>query len=383
MEKSRVALVHCDSYDKKIVRAAVERGLDLLGGLDQFVHADEKIVLKPNVLAGDRPERSISVHPMVFRAVAEAALRITKNLSYGDSPGFGRVAAQMKKSGIQAVAEELGVPLADFEHGREQTFHDSPFTKKFTIARGVLQADGLISISKFKAHQLTRFTGAVKNQFGCVPGLLKAEFHVKMPNAYDFSKMLTALNLLIKPRLYIMDGVWAMQGNGPRNGETVPMNVLLFSDDPIALDATAARMMNLDPQIIPTSKPGRDWGLGVYDDESIEIIGDPLEQFINKDFDVQRTPPPRVAGVRGVSLVKNWISPRPVIEEEKCVKCGVCVHACPVTPKALNWAGGDKSRPPVYTYSRCIRCFCCQEMCPESAIYVETPWLGKLLRRSF
>jgi len=381
MQKSRVAIVRCDSYNYKDVIAAVERGIDLIGGIAQFVHPNEKILLKPNVLAGGRPERCISAHPQVFMAVAKMVLRRTENVSYGDSPPFGRITSHLKKSGLSAVADGLGIELADFEHGQEVRFHESPFTKSFVIANGVMQADGLISISKFKTHQLTRFTGAVKNQFGCIPGLLKAEYHVKMPNAYDFSKMLIALNLLLKPRLYIMDGIWAMQGNGPRNGKRIAMNVLLFSTDPIALDATAARMINLAPEIIPTSRPGEEWGLGVHRKEAIEIVGDPLEQFLNPDFDIERTPVPIVADRRGVSFIKNLISPRPVIDEEKCEKCGICVKACPVTPKALNWVNDDKSRPPAYTYTRCIRCFCCQELCPESAIHVEMPWLGRFIGR--
>lgn len=98
-----------------------------------------------------------------------------------------------------------------------------------------------------KTHEFQRVTGAVKNQFGCIPGKLKGEFHVKVPGPYEFAKMLVDLNLYINPRLYIMDGIFAMEGNGPRGGSPRKMDVLLFSRDPIALDATVCRLMNLDP----------------------------------------------------------------------------------------------------------------------------------------
>jgi len=218
MEKSKVALVRCESYEPEAVSKAVAKGLDLLGGMSQFIQPDERIVLKPNLLVGDAPDKLIGPHPLVFGAAARQALAVTRNLSYGDSPGFGKPANQARRAGLGAEAAALGIPLADFENGREVQFKDSPFLKHFTLANGVLDADGLISICKLKTHALTRITGAVKNQFGCVPGLLKGEFHIQLPNPLVFGRMLVVLNLYIRPRLYVMDGICAMEGNGPRGG---------------------------------------------------------------------------------------------------------------------------------------------------------------------
>ncbi|RPJ52238.1 MAG: DUF362 domain-containing protein [Chloroflexi bacterium] len=377
--KSRVALVRCSSYDERTVAAAVQKGVGLLGGMEQFIQPNDKILLKPNVLVGDAPTKLVSPHPTVFKAVARLALTVTNNLSYGDSAGMGKPAANMRKPGFAEIAQEMNIPLADFENGREIQFKESPFTRHFTLANGVLDADGLISIAKFKTHQLTRITGAVKNQFGCIPGLLKPGFHIKLPNPLDFAKMLVCLTLLIRPRLYIMDGITAMEGNGPRGGTGRQMNVLLFSADPIALDATMCRMIQLDPLHVPTMQPGRDWGLGTYLDEEIDLVGDPLESFVNSAFNVVRAPVRPVTSSRVVPFFRNLVSPRPEIDLARCNRCGTCVKHCPAQPKAVDWHNGDKSKPPAYKYERCIRCFCCQELCPELAISVETPLLGKIV----
>lgn len=381
MNKTKVAIVRCESYDEALVYDAVKRGIDLLGGMEQFIRPGEKILLKPNILIGDAVEKAIGPHPTVFKAVARLAQAVTPNLSYGDSPSFGKPAAQAKRPQFSQTAEALGIPLADFENGREVVFADSPFVKHVTFANGALDADGIISIAKFKTHGFMIITGAVKNQFGCIPGTLKAEFHIKTPSPIDFGKMLVCLNLYLRPRLYVMDGIIAMEGNGPRGGDLVKMNVMLMSSDPIALDATMCRLIDLNPEFVPTIKPGKEWGLGTYLPEEIDLVGDPLEPLVNKAFKVRREPVRAATTPSGtVTIFKNLVSPRPVIAPALCTHCGTCVNMCPVSPKAVDWHDGDKKKPPTHKYDRCIRCFCCQELCPERAITVQTPWLGRVLR---
>jgi uncharacterized protein (DUF362 family)/Pyruvate/2-oxoacid:ferredoxin oxidoreductase delta subunit len=381
-EKSKVALVTCSSYDEAAVFAAVQRGIELIGGMESYIKSGESIVLKPNILVGETPEKIIGPHPAVFKAVAQLAQAVTPSVSYGDSPAFGKPANHAQKAGLAGTAETLNIPLADFENGREVHFPDSPFIKQFTLANGVLDANGLISIAKFKTHQLTRLTGPIKNQFGCVPGALKAEFHLKLPNPIDFAKMLVCLNLYIRPRLYIVDGIIAMEGNGPRGGDPIKMNVLLFSKDPVAIEVMMCHLINLDPAFVPTIKFGAEYGLGSSQVEEVEWVGDPFEPLIQKRFNVVREPVHPVTSSGMTPFLRNLISPRPVIDTVRCNHCGTCVRSCPVTPKAVDWHDGGRLGSPTYKYERCIRCFCCQELCPERAVSIQTPLLGRILRRS-
>lgn len=379
---SKVALVRCEDYDFSKVKNAVERGLSLLGGESNFAAPGEKILLKPNWLTADPPEKCVSTHPAVIKAVAEVFQSVGAELSYGDSPSFQSPDNASKKTGASAVAAELNIALADFQSGKEVIYKEGHQNKKFTIANGVLDNDALISLPKMKAHAFQRITGAVKNQFGCIPGGLKGEFHVKTPDASDFARMLVDLNSFIRPRLYIMDGIMAMEGNGPRGGIPKKMNVILLSTDPIALDSTVCRLMNLNPELVLTNKVGKEMGAGTYLENEIEILGDPIESFIALDFIVDRKPVKAFNPNGRMKVIKELIVPRPCITPEKCLKCGVCVNMCPVTPKALNWHDGNRINPPAYKYERCIRCYCCQELCPESAINIKVPFIRRVFGKN-
>ena len=373
--RARVALVGCAEYHYPEVRQAVARGLQLLGGLDHLVRPGERIVLKPNLLAPDPPEKCVTTHPAVFKAMAETLQRTGVKVSFGDSPAVGSTALAARRAGLTAVADELGLERADFSRGEEMSFSEGKQNKRFTIAKGVLESDGLISLPKLKTHGLTRMTGAIKNQFGCIPGLLKSEFHVKMPDADNFTRMLIDLNLLLKPRLYVMDGIWAMEGNGPRGGTPRHMGVLLFSTDPVALDATVCRLVNLPPEDVPMLTNAQQMGLGTYQMENIDLLGDRWEGLAHKDF----MKPDKAGTSIQTPWLRNRIIPKPFIDPRRCIQCGICIQGCPVKPAVVDWENEDKTKPPIYDYRRCIRCYCCQEMCPEAAIELRAPWLGKVL----
>jgi len=381
MTKSRVALVRCESYDEAEVGAAVKRGLDLLGGPAAFVKPGEKIVLKPNVLIGTHPDKCVTTHPAVFVAVGRLLKAAGAAVYYGDSSGYGAAEWHLKRAHLKQAGDAEGFTMADFDNGVPVSHHSGVLMKQFTIARGVREADGLVSLPKLKTHGFMRFTGAVKNQFGCIPGLLKPPYHVSLPDPYDFAAMLVDLNTLLRPRVYVMDGVVGMEGNGPHGGRPRRLNVLLFSTDPVALDATACRIVNLDPEVTPTAEAGEKAGLGTYRAENIEILGDALQSFFTADFQARRAAPARQRPSRLNTLTKNLISERPVIDNGKCTRCGTCIEMCPLKPRGVGWPGDDRTRAPSFDYARCIRCFCCQEVCPEGAITVGKPLLGKLMAR--
>lgn len=377
MKKSAVAVVKCEDYVYDNVYDSLNRSIELLGGINGFCRPGERIILKPNLLTGAKPEDAVTTHPAVFEAAANIFKDSGAVLGYGDSPAFGSGDKASRISELTIVSEKLGIEYLDFEDGMNVEFPEGKLVKHFFIAKAVKQWDSLVSISKMKTHGLTRITGALKNQFGCVSGRRKALYHAQFPDSDLFSMMLADLNTLLKPKLFIMDGILAMEGNGPKNGTPKKMNVILASSDPVALDTVFCKLINLDQFLVPTIVRGNLWGLGSCSD--IEIIcEDEFETLISKDFDVNRNPVSTTVSGKGIiRFIKSGMTQRPYIVESNCVSCGHCVSMCPVEPKALNFKKDRKF--PVYDYSKCIRCYCCQETCPHDAIKLKTPLLGKLL----
>jgi uncharacterized protein (DUF362 family)/NAD-dependent dihydropyrimidine dehydrogenase PreA subunit len=379
-QKAKVSLVECCDYDPQRVFNAVQKGVELIGGIGRFVTATEKILLKPNLLVAVAPEKAVTTHPSVLRAVALLCQENKARVSFGDSPAWGSPQSVAARAGLEAVAREIGLEFADFLTPATVSFNQAMIAKQLILARSALEADGIISLAKMKTHGFMRITGAIKNQFGCVPGLRKGEFHVKMPTMEHFAAMLVDINRYLKPRLYIMDGIVAMEGNSPRSGNPRKMNVLLFSSDPVALDAVYCRLINLSPEYVPTMKPAAEGGLGTYRESEIELCGDPFSGLVCPDFDVVRQPVQIFANHFPVYL-KNWISPRPVIDHQLCKNCGSCTDICPLEPKAVRPADSNKETKPGYDYKRCIRCYCCQELCPHGAITIKRPLLSRLIHR--
>lgn len=380
--KGLVALVPCDSYDREKVEAAVRQGVALIGGIGQFAEKDKKILLKPNLLRRAEPDKAITTHPEVFRAVAlllrEAGYT---QLFYGDSPGTGSAVKTAEACGAAAAAEELGIQWADFSTCVETPFPQGHTAKRFFLAKGVLDHSAVFNLCKMKTHALERITGAVKNMYGCVQGYNKGAGHVSYPSADRFAAMLCDLHRLLKPRLHILDGITAMEGNGPASGTPIHMGVLLFSADPVALDSVFCRLVHLNPELVPTNVQGMKAGIGTY--QQVRLLtpeGElPMEEAVlrygKRDFDVYR-------GKEEPPFLKpllRFAKARPVIEKTHCIGCGVCVASCPVEGKAVYQK--EKGTPPEYDYKACIRCFCCQEMCPEKAIVVRKHLLAKLVDR--
>jgi uncharacterized protein (DUF362 family) len=137
MNKSKVAIIRCDTYDEDQVYEAIKAGVDLIGGISSFVYPGETIILKPNVLYGTDPQKCVTTHPSVFKATGKLIMNTKATVYYGDSPSFRKCEWNMKRANLKQVADELDIQLADFDNGRSVSHNDGLLIKSFVIANGV------------------------------------------------------------------------------------------------------------------------------------------------------------------------------------------------------------------------------------------------------
>ena len=376
--KSKVVLLPCREYDEEKIYTLLKQGLDFLGGLENLIPKDAKILLKPNLLKRAEVEKAVITHPVVVGAFA----RILRENGYehivlADSCGHGTTQVVIRGTGMDMYLEKYHIPAIDYSEGVKTVYPQGIQAKEFILPKELLEQDCVISLSKMKTHALERITGAVKNSYGFIYGFHKAKGHTQYPSADSFARMLIDLNKCVAPKLYVMDGILAMEGNGPGSGDPVPMNVLLMSTDPVALDSVFSRLVYLKPEMVPTNYHGEKMGLGTWKEEEIALLtpdgkismAEAVKKYGNPDFHVDRTEVRKNIWTRMAGALKVF-QKKPYIDADKCVRCGICVQSCPVPGKAVDFRKG-KGKLPVYDYRKCIRCFCCQEMCPKKAIKVK------------
>ena len=393
-KKSKVVVLPCETYEEERIYQLMKNGLEELGGVESLIHKEEKILLKPNLLKKAEVEKAVITHPVIVGAFARILReKGYENIVLADSCGHGTTKQVIQGTGMDTYLEKYRIPAIDYTKGVRVENPDGIQAKDFILPKELLEADCVISLSKMKTHALERITGAVKNSYGFIYGKNKAIGHTKYPSADSFARMLIDLNQYVKPRLYIMDGITAMEGNGPGAGDPVAMNVILMSTDPVALDSVFARLVYLKPEMVPTNYHGEKMGLGNCKEENVEVVvasgenpttadrrdvekqcrtismEDLLDKYGNPNFNVDRTQLRNNVWTR-LAKALNIFQKKPYIEADKCVSCGICVNSCPVPGKAVDFRNGRK-HPPVYDYKKCIRCFCCQEMCPKKAIKVK------------
>lgn len=380
---AKVVLKYCPDYTAN-VEEALRTALHELGGMSAFVKPGQRVLLKVNLLMKKRPEEAVTTHP----AVVETVVRLVQEAGgvpvIGDSPGgpytVHALRAIYARSGLKEVAERTGAQLNEDVDQITVPHPEGKIVKSLTVTKSVTDADVVITLSKLKTHGMMTYTGAVKVLFGVIPGLLKAEYHLKMPDIMDFARLLLDISEWVKPALNIMDGVVGMEGNGPSAGQPRNIGALLVSTDPYALDVVAADLIGLKPEKVPTIRAARERGLVSSLDE-IELKGDDRSLWRIKDFKLPKSVSinfldmvPLPVSVR--QFVLDRLRPRPLFQHEQCIGCRDCVNSCPPQALSLNEQGR-----PVVDLEACIRCFCCQELCPRQAVEIVRPWLGRKILR--
>ncbi len=413
-ERPVVAALRCTDYEPRRVELALRRAIDLVGGMALYVKPGQRVVLKPNLLRPASPEAAISTHPSVVRAAIRLVQEAGATPVIAESPGGPFTPIYLRhvyeKSGLRQVAEETGAELS-YDTGVTRVPNpEGGLLKLIDVISAVANADAVINLPKLKTHNLTRLTGAVKNLFGVIPGVTKIGYHSKLSDAVQFSRGLVDIARCVRPVLSIMDGVVAMDGNGPSGGDPYMGQVLLVSPDLVAEDVVAMALVGWEPLSSPPIRVAVEWGLTTGRLEDIELRGDPLSSLKFRNFrpgsatavDPGLVPRRLLRQMRRViavrsrdgrsaadgdiapetydvgtvpSLFRRWATRQLVVTPqagERCTGCRYCLQHCPAG--AIRMVDGRAQMDP----DRCIRCYCCHELCPQLAVELNRPWLGRL-----
>jgi len=377
MDRAKVAIIRAHEYDRAQIRSALEQGLALIGGWNHLIKPGDDVFVKVNHLPPPSPpERAIVTHPVFVEAVLDllketgAAITVGDDIRASDEDGF-------RTSGYRAMCERAGVELVNLKQsGFVKVRCNGHLLETIYLAKAVADADVVINLPKLKTHSLTLLTGGVKNLYGTIPSGLRTRFHGDHPRLEDFCQVLVDIFATAKPMLTIMDGIVAMEGEGPAGGKPRNLGLILASQDAVALDAAAGRIIGLDPTEVLTTRIAHERGLGVGDLRNIEVVGERIESVSLPDFSL-----PASAAGRVVHRLPRFLSQffvclliiRPRVVTQNCVGCAACQNACPVGAIAVRKGKAKIDR------SICIQCMCCHEVCRYNAIVPTRSRAGRIL----
>lgn len=376
-----VSIVKCDSYTPEDCERALSAVLEPLGGLD-WVRSGMRIVIKANLVSAMKPDAAATTHPALLRALTRALQARGASVVIGDSPGGLYNEAYLNRVYRVTGMEETGAELnRDFSQ-RDAVFPEAHVARHFTYTAYLDNADAIISFCKLKSHGMMSLSAATKNLFGAIPGTMKPEYHFRYPDPADFAGMIVDLNSYFKPRLYLVDAVEAMEGNGPTAGTPRHMGALLAGTDCHRLDLVCAALIGLEPMAVPTLRAAANYGFIGETADDVTVAGC-LADFILPDFQrIERgrglqfeTLLPGALGTAFGKVAQKALRSSPWLKKKLCVGCGKCSEICPA--KAITIT----EKKAVIAREKCIRCFCCQEFCPKGAMQVHRPLPARILNR--
>ena len=372
----RVYLAECRDYSAASVKEAVGQVLDGFGGTGGIFRdlTHKKVFIKVNLLSAVPPERAVTTHPAVVEALAQILIDAGAEVTIGDSgttsAGEQALRRLYRVTGMEEVAQRTGAQLALSVSPRRAEYPAGKVCRSFNIISPVLDADFVISAAKLKTHGLAYYTGAVKNLFGCIPGLEKAGTHASHPDKRRFNRLLCDLCGLVAPAFSIVDGVVGMEGAGPLNGNPKEVGVIGGAVNPYALDLAMCECVSFSPRSIPVLSFAADDRLVPRSAQELDLLGGCETSRFKTEF----VPATGGKSVGLAALALGKLAPhrlREAIRERRspwplfgdgCVGCGHCAEICPRRTISLS---GGKAHP---DYTACIRCYCCQEICPAGAI---------------
>lgn len=368
---SRVCVEPCSDYDLATVRKAVRACFECWPDASTRLIEGARVLLKPNMINARPAESAVCTHPAVVRAVAEICCEAGCGVVVADEPGYALVddpSRLFSDAGIAQALEGLPVEMRLLKHGgyRDVLVENPLRVSQVRISRMILDAEVVINLPKCKTHQMTLFTGAVKNMFGAVAPRDRVRLHMLGEFAAFGEAVADTFSTCI-PHFNVLDAVTAMEGKGPSHGRPRQLGLVLGSTDAVALDTVAAHLIGIGADEVRVIGAASERGHGTADLAAVDV-GDADLASLRQEFE---GPPGGIRrGFPGWMgrMVQNSLWVRPKVLPGKCIRCGACAAVCPGDAITIR-------RHAEIDRDRCIECFCCQEVCPAGAIDTATSFL--------
>jgi uncharacterized protein (DUF362 family) len=274
---SRVLILTASEYsfglDALLFPAIKEFQLDLRG---------KSVLLKPN-LVENVPGKPVNTHPRLVGAACDCFLRLgAKSVTVAEGPGHERdTELILCETGMGGELRDRSISFVDLNRAelvKVKTKANYSGIGHLWLPKTVLTADLVVSMPKIKTHHWAGVTLSMKNMFGVVPGM-KYGWPKNLLHWHGIHESILDICATVPVRFVIADGIEAMEGNGPLQGEIRKLNRIVLADDPVSADATCARLMGLDPRAVTHIQEGSRF-LGNADSNRIAMIGETMPKSV-------------------------------------------------------------------------------------------------------
>jgi uncharacterized protein (DUF362 family) len=262
--------VYISDISPKNLSQEIRNGLQFVR-FEEIVDADSTVFIKPN-LTDSVHKSGITTTPLMIQTVIEVVSPLVKRLVVGESDG-GNYAfsadVSLRNHGICDLAQHFSnVEVVNLSKLSRTRVAQRVCGKTVSVELPDLLLDDidcLISVPVFKTHAMTIGTFSIKNLWGCYPDPMRLLHHKNL----DYK--LALINKLVKNRVQIIDGFWSLDGHGPMEGTPVDTNKILIANNPVAADAAAAYLMDLEATKIGHINVAEQFGLGSSDLNSVQF----------------------------------------------------------------------------------------------------------------
>ena len=278
VEKATVAVVKAASYEQELL-SKLEDGLKEAWPTAAIEVLEKRILLKPNLVEFDQ-KTAINTDPRLVLAVRELFLKLgAKEVWIGEGPGHRRDTWDLAdQAGYRKIFPDFDRRFVDLNLDDVRSMRAFGDSMDLYLPKTVLAADLVVSVAKMKTHHWAGATLSMKNFFGIVPGSIYG-WPKNLLHYQGIDRSIVELNRLVRNTFAIVDGIVAMEGNGPIQGTPVQAGVVVMGRDVAAVDATCARLMKLDPLKIKYLREAAELrlpGLGAIEESAIEQRGENL-----------------------------------------------------------------------------------------------------------